>query len=681
MHGNHYLLTDVLKTELGFTGFVVSDWAGIDQLPGDYASDIETSINAGIDMVMVPNNYVQFFNTLKSLIQQGNISMERIDDAVSRILRVKFELGLFEHPFANRALLAEVGSPEHRAVARQAVRESMVLLKKNDNILPIPKTNVKILVAGDHADNIGLQCGGWSITWQGGSGNITEGTTILQGLHEVAPQADIIYDASGNFTDTTADYIIAVIGEQPYAEGVGDRTDLTLDRDQMAMVRRLRKLGIPLITILISGRPMIINPVLHSSDAMFAAWLPGTEGNGIADLLFGDYIPSGHLPATWPKSMEQIPINFGDDNYNPLFPCQFAITSYENSQQGSSPVFNSAMVIDNGTKIELSFNKSMNNPDSTSAVFRVVKNGTENVEVAGFEVSPYSDDILLISLASAIEGSEEVSLSYLSGDLKSEDGGVLEPFTTDDVINYLDYLPQPNQIPGRIEAENYSNMFGIQLENTSDVGGGMNVGWIDDGDWLEYECQLDFNGTFLVNFRVASLSAGGKLQVWQNDQHILDVTLPVTGGWQNWQTVTQVIDLQKGSFTIKLVAEQGGFNINWFEFSTVSDVNESNNKVNKFELSQNFPNPFSTKTSLEGNPVTTINYKIPNESEKSASGVNVKITIYNILGKIVATLVNQNQIAGNYSVKFNAKELPSGVYFYRLSAGNFSATKKMLLLK
>ncbi len=233
LHGHSYLLTEVLKNELGFEGFVISDWAGIDQIPGDYTSDVEISINAGVDMVMVPNNYVEFFNTVKSLVGQNKISMDRIDDAVNRILKVKFELGLFENPLADRALLSMIGKPEHRDVARQSVRESQVLLKKNDYVLPIPKSGLKVLVAGEHADNIGLQCGGWTIDWHGSSGNITEGTTILEGLKKVAPGNEFIYNADGNFDNIDADYAIVVIGEQPYAEGAGDKDDLSLDKSQI----------------------------------------------------------------------------------------------------------------------------------------------------------------------------------------------------------------------------------------------------------------------------------------------------------------------------------------------------------------------------------------------------------------------------------------------------------------
>jgi beta-glucosidase len=182
VHGSKYLLTDLLKNELGFDGLLVSDWAAIDQLPGDYSSDVAAAINAGIDMVMVPYDYTTFISTLKFQVTLENISIDRIDDAVRRILKAKFELGLFEQPLTDRSLFNLVGSEEHREVARQAVRESLVLLKKKDSILPLPESGTKILVAGEHADNLGYQCGGWTIEWQGKSGDLTEGTTLLEGI-------------------------------------------------------------------------------------------------------------------------------------------------------------------------------------------------------------------------------------------------------------------------------------------------------------------------------------------------------------------------------------------------------------------------------------------------------------------------------------------------------------------
>jgi beta-glucosidase len=326
MHGNRYLLTDVLKGELGFSGFVVSDWAGINQLPGDYAAQVEASINAGIDMVMVPDRYVEFISTLRSLVQSGRVSQSRIDDAVRRILRKKMAFGLFDRPLADREHLAQVGSDAHRQVAREAVRQSLVLLKNDGRVLPLSKTARRIHVAGKNADDLGNQCGGWTITWQGGSGAITTGTTILQSVRAAVPAGTQVTYARDGSGAGGADVGVVVVGETPYAEGYGDRSDLSLSAADVAAVRAVKRAGVPTVVVLVSGRPMIVDEVLDSADALVAAWLPGTEGQGVADVLLGDYPPTGKLSHSWPRSMSQIPINVGDLGYDPLFAYGYGLT-------------------------------------------------------------------------------------------------------------------------------------------------------------------------------------------------------------------------------------------------------------------------------------------------------------------------------------------------------------------
>ena len=322
--GDRFLLTDILKGEMEFRGFLISDYAAVDQVHPDYKTAIATSINAGIDMVMVPDRYAEFIRLLTELVNEGRVPMSRVDDAVTRILRVKLAMGLMEPRYdfrADRALERHFGSAPHRAVARQAVRESMVLLKNAHRTLPLRKSLRRIHVAGKNADDVGSQSGGWTIAWQGKTGEVTPGgTTILAAIRRAVPATQVTYSRDGSGAEG-ADAVVVVIGETPYAEMKGDRMDLALDEADRAAVANARAAGIPLVVVLISGRPMILGRVLDQADALVAAWLPGTEGDGVADVLFGDYAPSGRLPYTWPRSMDQLP-----RGADPLFPLGFGLT-------------------------------------------------------------------------------------------------------------------------------------------------------------------------------------------------------------------------------------------------------------------------------------------------------------------------------------------------------------------
>ena len=323
--GHRKLLTDILKKELGFDGFLISDYNALDQLPGNRREQIAQSINAGMDMVMVPERYQEFFHTLRELVEKGGVPMARIDDAVTRILRVKFAAGLMErkrHQLADRSLHKTFGSEEHRAVARECVRQSLVLLKNENHVLPLAKNAPRIHVAGKCADDIGNQCGGWTITWQGKSGATTQGTTIVEAIRKSGAQVTHTADGSGAAGATAG---IAVIGETPYAEMEGDRTSLALAAGDVAMVEQMKSAGIPVVVVLISGRPMIIESVLEKADAVVAAWLPGSEGDGVADVLFGDYKPSGKLSFTWP-SRDAASLARGDAGFKALFPFGYGMS-------------------------------------------------------------------------------------------------------------------------------------------------------------------------------------------------------------------------------------------------------------------------------------------------------------------------------------------------------------------
>jgi beta-glucosidase len=332
--GSKRLLTEILKDELKFDGFLISDYDAIDEMPGDYKSQIETSTNAGMDMFMVSRKYRELYSLLLELVRENRVPLSRIDDAVTRILRVKFAMGLMEpgrSNLADRKLHQSFGSAAHRQVARECVRASLVLLKNRNRVLPLAKTVKRIHVAGSSADDIGNQCGGWTISWQGKSGpNTTGGTTILKAIEQsVSPQTRVTYSQDGSDA-AGADVGVVVIGEIPYAEMIGDRQSLVLSEEDVAVVARMKEAGMPLVVVLLSGRPVIIDNVIDKADAFVAAWLPGTEGHGVTDVLFGDFKPVGKLSFSWPRSMDQIPINVGDRNYDPLFKYGYGL-SYQGS--------------------------------------------------------------------------------------------------------------------------------------------------------------------------------------------------------------------------------------------------------------------------------------------------------------------------------------------------------------
>jgi beta-glucosidase len=330
IHGHRYLITDVLKGELGFEGFVISDWMAINQLDPEFYNCVVQAINAGLDMIMVPYDHQQFLTTLTQAIQNEDISQERIDDAVRRILRVKYHIGLFEHPHGDESLLADVGSREHRNLAREAVSKSLVLLKNEGDVLPLSKESREIVLIGRAANNIGLQCGGWSIDWQGRSGPLTDGTTIFEGIQQViSPATQLIAKQEAKFSDDEHYAVgIVVLAEEPYAEGVGDKADVILSADDIATLENTRQHCEKVVVILMSGRPMVITDQLPLMDAFVAAWLPGTEGRGIADVLFGDQPFSGKLTFSWPRDLTQLPLTALKASADgPLWPFGYGLTT------------------------------------------------------------------------------------------------------------------------------------------------------------------------------------------------------------------------------------------------------------------------------------------------------------------------------------------------------------------
>ena len=310
IHADRYLLTDVLKGELGFEGFVVSDWMAVDQIDPDYPTAIERSIAAGLDMVMVPFDFRRFVTTVETLVAEGRLSEERIADAARRILVAKDRLGLL----GDRAVPASigldvVGCADHRALARTAAAASAVVLT-DDGALPIPD-GASVLAAGEALDDIGLACGGWTISWAGSAGPITDGCTVLAGLRARLGSERVVYEPSAAFGDATADVGVVSVHESPYVEGGGDRADLSVPADQIQIVERVRAAVDVLIVLVVSGRPLLIDDFVERADAVVACWLPGSEAAGIADVLTGHVAATGRLPVAWPRDTTQISAGHG----------------------------------------------------------------------------------------------------------------------------------------------------------------------------------------------------------------------------------------------------------------------------------------------------------------------------------------------------------------------------------
>jgi beta-glucosidase len=661
MHGNKYLLTDVLKQELGFQGFVVSDWLAIGQLSNDYALAVEAAVNAGIDMAMEPYSYARFISTLRDLAGQGRVSQERIDDAVRRILRVKFRMGLFERPFANRAWIDSLGAPEHREAARECVRSSLVLMKKKDGILPVSKTVRRIHVAGSNADDLGAQCGGWTMSWQGSRGEITVGTTILEAIRNAAPSAEVTYDPSGAEA-SGADVGVAVIGEDPYAEYSGDRANLGLSPADVLAVRNLKAAGLPVVVILVSGRPLILQPVLHYCDALIAAWLPGTEGRGVADVLFGDAGPSGRLSHSWPRSMAQIPINSGDADYDPLFPYGFGITTLEDSPGGSSPVLLSAAAVEWDGRIELTFNKPMNAPGFLDNPFEVTVNANK-VPVAEIGLCPADSATLELALGAPLAGGDTVQVACAGFAGASRDGGALAPFGPVGAVRLPETRAFP--VPGRIEAEGFIDMRGVETETTADEGGGLDVCKINTGDWMEYWIDVKQTDAYALSFRVSAPASGGWISISAEGTDLGRMDVPATGGAQAWATVQTSASLAEGARLVRIKAGSGGFNLNWFAASQESGIRDAETSApGTFGLLQNYPNPF--------NPSTVIPYRL------SRAG-KAELKIFDTAGREVASNVSIQQSPGYHEFIWNPLGLSSGIYLVRLRVDGSESFRKMVL--
>ena len=355
IHGEHYLLTEVLKNKMGFDGFVVGDWNGHGQVDGCTNNSCAQAINAGVDMIMVPEDWEAFYKNTLMQVKNGTISTERLEDAVRRVLRVKLRLGMFNDKGPKSRIGAGdqslIGHTEHREIARQAVRESLVLLKNNSQTLPL-KAASNVLVLGEAAESLANQLGGWSITWQGTeteSADFPGATRIVDAIQSVVEQAGgkFTYSKNGNYNDKP-DVAIVILAELPYAEGPGDRKNLAFspeNRKHIVHMQELQQQGIPVVTVFLSGRAMWVTPELNASDAFVAAWLPGTEGQGVSDVLFCEKANfatcgfKGKSSFSWPKTPYQVPQNVNTKLYDPLFEFSYGLNYGDATELGQLDLF------------------------------------------------------------------------------------------------------------------------------------------------------------------------------------------------------------------------------------------------------------------------------------------------------------------------------------------------------
>jgi beta-glucosidase len=530
-HASKYLLTDILKKQLGFDGIVVSDYNGIEQINKDedgnpvsgLKQQVKTSVNAGMDMFMETGNWKNCINCIKDLVNDEKttpgtgIQMSRIDDAVSRILRVKFQAGLFKNPKANPQLVSNFGSKEDREVSREAVRKSLVLLKNdnitlNGNTAPILsqlKTMKNIFVAGKNANDLGNQCGGWTITWQGESGNNhTTGTTILKGIQDSLQYSgkNVSYNKYGR-VPAGSDVAIVVVGETPYAESNGDTNNLSLDQTDLATLANVKKSGVPTIVVSVSGRPLMVTNQLKDWAGFIQAWLPGSEGEGVADVLFGDYDFTGKLPIKWPFYTEALSLS------------KDAIAPY----------------------LLFNFDDGLTKAEATQA-----------------SVIDKLDKVPSMPEAAAIEVPDKAKVTKISGT------AVSSIKLGDDWYDLSGWDAKGTQF-----TENPTN-----LPADSPTGSkGSSVGWTSAGKWLRYAVDVEKEGWYKVDFCVSGNGSGGSNAITLKDKHdstLCSIPAPSTGGWNTgWTPATGYVNLTSGKQPITFYVSHDGFNIAYMNFTKV----------------------------------------------------------------------------------------------------------------
>jgi beta-glucosidase len=559
---NQLKIIQTLKKNSNFKGFVVSDWETVTYMQGEYQTVVKNAINAGIDMFMETSSYKQFIETMKLCVTNGDISKERIDDAVKRILTQKIKIGLFKHPYAYKELLEKIDDKGDKNIARQCVRESAVILLNKNNGLPISKKAVRIHIAGSGANNMAMQCGGWTIGWQGLGEKEIPGLTFLEALNKACSGTKITYSKNGQGA-TGAEVGIVVIGEEPYAEWYGNKKELFLSQEDINAVMNIKNSNVPVICVLLTGRPLILDPILNYCDAIVEGWLPGPEIEGLTDVLFGDVKPKGLLSQSWPVSMKQISENVGDANYNPLFPYGTGITTLE-SAKSSAPRLLSANVVKKGGAIELAFSKPISEYSAIINFSITTAEGTQR-PLSG-ELKADNPNCLILALKDSIKPNQKVQINFETGEIKAKDGGTVQPFKHFMVYNPITTLKKIFKIPAMIQAEKYSDQREIDIQDCWDDKGGQAI-VLEKGEWVEYLLNSSFPGFYSIIFRIQATKKT-ELSLSIDGREVGTVKIPATkpGAWSSVEMKKVYITNGKQDFTISAKGET--VSLNWISFDS-----------------------------------------------------------------------------------------------------------------
>ncbi|NTW25600.1 MAG: carbohydrate-binding protein, partial [Lentimicrobium sp.] len=457
---------------------------------------------------------------------------------------------------------------------------------------------------------------------------------------------------------------VAVIGEHPYAEGAGDRTSLNIETADVNLIKSLKEKGIPVIVVLVSGRPMIIGELLPYTDAFVAAWLPGTEGGGVAQVLFGDYQPTGKLTHTWPRTMSQIPINYGDAGYQPLFEYKHGLQGFPTTTTSEMLLPYAALLNETGDKVVLSLSGKITGFNTSVQDFSLKVNGVIQSDIiTSINISTIDSSMLEILLNHPLEGaSNDVSISYSGAGITSQ-SLILGMFSDFFVYNAMVDYGTPVTVPGKVEAEDYFEMSGVGTEACSDIGGGLNVGWIENGDYMKYYIRVQASGNYQVTARIAGFNAGN-LHLVFNETQAEQIAFTATSGWQNWQDFSTTIYLDAGDYVMKAFANTAGFNINYYNFTQLTGISEPQHGISSITLN---PNPVSDHFQL--------NFFAQRHQQ-------IKIGLYDMAGKQVQPLfegsVNQGQ--NEFQLNPDAK-LPDGMYFIEIREESTRHFRKLIIAK